>query len=99
MSLDNAPSPARPEPVVDQAKVAGTMTGILTGLGGVAVTLGAASVEEVDTAVTVLVGAVSAVLTAVNVLVPILRARVAREQVTPVSDPRAVDGTPLVPVT
>lgn len=89
----------RPEPVLDQARIAGTVNGVATGLGGILVTVGAASADDVTATQTALVAALSALVTLVNVVVPILRARVARGQVTPLASPQTTNGVPLVPTT
>jgi hypothetical protein len=81
---------------LDEAKIASSITGILTGAGTIAVTVGLATGTDVSTIVTVITAAVGALVTAVNSITPIVRARIARAQVTPVSDPKSSRGVRLV---
>jgi hypothetical protein len=87
----------RPEPVLDEAKIAGFVTAGLTAVLTVAVVLGFVAQEDTNTLVTTVVGIVGGVVTLVNFVVPKWRAWRARKQVTPLSDPRTVGGIPLVP--
>lgn len=84
---------SRPEPVVNGAAAAGAVTAVVGLLGIIAVTAHWITPEDsavlgpaVANGVIALVGAVSALVAAVR----------ARRHVTPLSDPRAADGTPLV---
>lgn len=95
---DLTPTP-RPEPVIDEAKVTQKVTAGLTALLTLAALGGFLSADQVPAVVTVLVTVAGAVFTAINFIVPIVRARVARDKVTPLASPRAADGKRLVPFT
>jgi hypothetical protein len=86
----------RPEPVLDEAKIVAKVTGLLTGAGTIATVLGLASVADTSTIVIVLTAVLGAGITAVNSILPIVRARIARDQVTPVGDPVSITGVRLV---
>ncbi len=88
---------ARPEPVLDEAVIAGKISAGATALLGFAVVLGLVAVDDVDTIVAALVAVATGAVTIVNYVVPKVRAYKARDKVTPVADPQAADGTPLVP--
>lgn len=85
------------EPVIDEAKIAGTIAGIATGAFGIAVTAGLIAADDVPT----LIGALSAIGTAavtiLNFLIPRVRAARARAKVTPLARPRDEAGRTLVP--
>jgi len=98
---DEAPSDGpRPEPVMDAAKLAGAISAAILALGGLLKFLGILVPPDYDldslasqagNAVLVLGGGWSLIGPAV-----VARFR-ARDKVTPLSDPRAADGTPLTP--
>ncbi len=86
----------RPEPVLDAAAtiralglVLGAVVAVL-GIFGVAVT--EQLVAQITTAITLVIGAAVAVWA---IVVPLRRGMRVRQQVTPLADPRAADGTPL----
>jgi fumarate reductase subunit D len=87
----------RPEPVLDEAKIAGTVTGVVTALLGVAAVLGLVAADDTNTVVTAVVAVATGVCTIVNFVVPKWRAWRARNKVTPISDPRGAFGVVLVP--
>lgn len=75
------------------SKVVGILSALVTSLAG----YGIVTVVQGD-AVTGLLGAIPGVVTLVGtVLAAFQTATKGEEQVTPMSDPRANDGTPLVP--
>lgn len=91
-------SSLRPTPLDDAAsKVArtvGTLSALVTALAGAGIAL--LSVEQAS-AVTALLGAVPGVVALVGTVLASFRVRdIAKPDVTPVEDPRAADGTPLV---
>lgn len=91
-------SAMRPTPLDDAAsKVArtvGTLSALVTALAGAGIAL--LSAEQAD-AVTGLLGAVPGVVALIGTVVAAFRVRdVAKPEVTPIEDPRANDGTPLV---
>lgn len=95
--MPNDVAVTRPQPVTTAGNVAGAVSGIATALGTVAVVLGIVTQTDADailTAVTVITGGI---VTLITVLAPILKARQARDVVTPLADPRTVDGVALVP--
>jgi len=88
----------RPEPVLDQAKVVATVTSVSTALLTLAAVGGLLTLEQIDGVVVALVSLAGAVVTVVNLVVPLVRARIARAQVTPLSSPHDADGSLLVSV-
>lgn len=90
-------SSSRPEPVLDAAKIAGAVSGAVTGLGGLLVLIGYTSEEAVRSWAVAAGGAVTGVGTLIAVVLPIITAIGARGQVTPLADPRTVDGATLTP--
>lgn len=86
----------RPEPVLNEAKIAATVTGVLTGLLSIAVVLG--FIQQVDTnaLIDAVVAIVGGLVTVINFLAPIVRARRARALVTPLVNPRDDSGASLV---
>jgi hypothetical protein len=96
--LEPAGEQQRPEPVLDEAKVAGTVSAVVVAV--VALVLLVIRGQAAD--LTALQLAVEAVLStgaaAVALLAPVWRARRARRQVTPLEAPQTADGVPLVPI-
>lgn len=91
-------STLRPAPLDDAAskvaRIVGTITALVTALAGAGISL--ISVEQAD-AVTALLGAVPGLVALAGTVFAAFRVRdVAKPDVTPVEDPRANDGTPLV---
>lgn len=91
-------SAMRPTPLDDAAskvsKTVGTLSALATALAGAGIAL--ISAEQAD-ALTALLGAVPGVVALVGAVLAAFRVRdVAKPDVTPVADPRADDGTPLV---
>lgn len=92
---DITPTP-RPEPVLDAQQLTRAVLGLL---GAVAALLALFGITlDLDDTVTQAIGSLVglAVLVA-GLVLPRLGAKRARELVTPVADPRAADGTRLVP--
>lgn len=89
--------PTRPEPVVDAGKLGGAVAAFASAVGVLAVALGIGLTAEKVNTIAIAIGAVVAAGTAVVALVaPIITARKARNQVTPLSDPRDAQGRELV---
>lgn len=91
--MSQLPAPVRPEPV----KLAGAIGGALAGVGTIVVALGWVSQANMDATTGAVVGLVSSVMVLLSIAAPIVTALRARRQVTPLADPRAADGVPLVP--
>lgn len=95
---DDGFSNLRPTPLDDAAgrvaRVVGTVSALVTALAGSGIAL--LTAEQAD-ALTGLLGAVPGVVTLAAVALASFRVRdIAKPEVTPVEDPRAADGTPLV---
>jgi hypothetical protein len=86
----------RPEPVLDEAVIAGKISAAATAVLGLAVVVGLVAADEVPNIVAALITIATGVATIVNYVVPKVRAYKARAKVTPLSSPQAADGTPLV---
>lgn len=91
-------SSLRPTPLDDAAskvaKTVGTLSAFVTALAGAGIAL--ISTDQAN-AVTALLGAIPGVVALVGAALAAFRVRdVAKPGVTPVDDPRADDGTPLV---
>lgn len=89
---------ARPQPVTAAGNIAGAVSGITTALATVAVVLGYLTQTDASTLTTAIAGIIGGIATLITVLAPILKARQARDVVTPLADPRTVDGVALIPV-
>src|SRR5690348_16256582 len=87
-------TPPRPEPVIEAARVAGTIPALVGAAATTFATLGVVTGWQWAEATAAALTAVGASLAKV---LPAGYAQGARAQVTPLSDPRAMDGTPLVP--
>lgn len=90
-------SSSRPEPVMDAAKIAGTVSGAVTGVGGLLVLFGYATTEDVRSWAVAAGGAVTGIGALLAAVLPIITAIGARGQVTPLADPKTVDGAALTP--
>lgn len=88
----------RPEPVLQAAKLAGAVSGLVTAGGATFVLLGWATGPQVMQWAVIAGGIVTAVGALLAAALPLITARGARKQVTPLIDPRDADGVPLVPV-
>lgn len=86
----------RPEPVLDAAKLAAAVSGAVTGIGGLLVLAGYATTDEVKEWAVAAGAAVVGVGALLGVVLPVITALRARDRVTPVADPRDVEGRPLV---
>jgi hypothetical protein len=93
----HAATPARPEPVVNFAKLASAVSGAVVALGAMFVLVGWASADQVQQWAVIAGGIVTAVGAVLAAVLPIGAASAARAQVTPLASPRAVDGAPMVP--
>lgn len=87
---------SRPEPVLDQGKVAGAIAGAVVAVVGVVLLLLRGEGGDLSALELALEGALTAVMAAGATVAPIWRAWKARGKVTPLADPRDDDGTPLV---
>lgn len=86
----------RPEPVLDAAKLAAAVSGAVTSIGGLLVVAGLVTSEEVRAWATAAGAAVVAVGALLGAVLPVITALRARDRVTPLADPRAANGQPLV---
>jgi len=87
---------SRPEPVVDEGKIAGAIAGAIVAVVAVVLLVIRGQASDLSALQVALQGALSAVMAAAAVIVPVWRAYRARRKVTPLADPRDDDGTPLV---
>jgi hypothetical protein len=87
----------RPEPVLEAAQLAGRISGLILAVGACFVILGWASPQQVQTWAVAVGGVVTALGGLLAYVLPVILAKGARAQVTPLESPRTVDGTPLVP--
>lgn len=88
----------RPTPLDDAAsrtaRVVGTLSALVTALAGVGIAVLSA---EQASALTAVLGAIPGVVALVGTAFAAFRVRdIAKPEVTPVEDPRADDGTPLI---
>lgn len=88
----------RPEPVLQAARLAGAVSGLVTAGGATFVLLGWATGPQVTQWAVICGGIVTAVGALLAAALPLITARGARKQVTPLTDPRDADGVRLVPV-
>lgn len=86
----------RPEPVLDAAKLAAAVSGTVLAVGALLVLIGWATADQVKSWAVIAGGIVTAIGTLMAVAMPIITAIGARAQVTPLAEPRSVDGVPLV---
>ncbi len=95
---DDGFSTLRPAPLDEAAgrvaRVVGTLSALVTALSGAGIAV--LSTEQAN-ALTALLGSIPGLVTLVAVAIAAFRVRtIAKPDVTPVEDPRANDGTPLV---
>jgi hypothetical protein len=90
------PTPTRPEPVLAAAKLAGAVSGLVVAVGAVFVLVGWVSPDEVQQWAVIAGGIVTALGAVLAAALPLITAHGARGQVTPLADPRGVNGDPLV---
>jgi hypothetical protein len=86
----------RPQPVLDWAKLAAAIGGLVTASGAALVFVGWATDTQVRQAAILAAGAVTAVGALVAVVAPLWAARRARALVTPLKDPRDNSGQQLL---
>jgi len=86
----------RPEPVLDAAKLAAAVSGVVLAVGAALVLVGWATTDQIKSWSVIAGGAVTAIGTLLAVVMPIITALGARAQVTPLAAPQGVDGAPLV---
>jgi hypothetical protein len=88
----------RPEPVLNAAKVAGAVSGLVVAVGAAFVLAGLITAEDVAGWAQVAGGIVLALGALVSAVTPMIAARGARAKVTPTADPRDSRGRRLIPV-
>lgn len=86
----------RPEPVVDAAKMAAAVSGLIAAAGAITTLVGWTTADQVQSATVLAGGLITALATLAAVIAPIVAAYRARALVTPVAWPRNDDGLPLV---
>ena len=86
----------RPTPVIDYARLASLVSALVVAGGGVLVLLGFVTSDQVAQWAQTIGLVVIAAGGVLAYVLPLAQARKATELVTPVSDPRAGDGTRLV---
>lgn len=89
----------RPEPVVDEGRIAGAIAGAVVAVVGLVLLIVRGQAGDLTALHLALEGALTAVMAAAAVIAPIWRARKARAEVTPLEDPRTIDGEALVVAT
>lgn len=90
-------APPRPEPVVNAAKLASAVSGVVLAVGVALVAVGITTQEEVENWATIAGAIVTAAGTLVAIVLPYIQALKARAEVTPKDDPVNDEGVPLVP--
>jgi hypothetical protein len=86
----------RPEPVLDAARLASAVSGVVLAVGAVLVLVGWATTDQVRSWSVIAGGAVTAIGTLLAIVLPSITALGARAQVTPLAAPVGVDGVPLI---
>lgn len=86
----------RPEPVVDAAKIAAAVSGLVAAAGAITTLVGWTTAEQVQSLLVLIGGLITALATLVAAAAPIVAAYKARAKVTPLADPRTNYGTALV---
>jgi hypothetical protein len=94
--LPTSGATGRPEPVLDAAKLAGAVSGIVLSVGTVFVLVGWVTADEVQNWAVIAGGIVMSIGTLLAIVLPIITALGARAQVTPLAAPVSVDGVPLI---
>jgi hypothetical protein len=98
MSTLTAGATGRPEPVLDAAKVAAAVSGTVLAIGTAFVLIGWATADQVQSWAVIAGGIVTAIGALIAVVLPIITAYGARAQVTPLADPRGMQGQ-VLPIT
>lgn len=94
--LPTAATSDRPEPVLDAAKLAAAVSGVVLSIGTVFVVVGWVTADEVQNWAVIGGGIVMSVGTLLAIVMPIITALGARAQVTPLAAPVSVEGVPLI---
>lgn len=97
MTIPDPVDGGRPEPVLDAAKVAAAVSGLVTAIGAALVLIGWTTPDQVEQWSVVGGGIVLAVAAVLAVVMPLATAWQARGKVTPLADPRDSSGAPLAP--
>jgi hypothetical protein len=91
-------NPARPQPVLDAAKVGGLVSAAVIGVGGaVFLIIGGVTSENLSAVGIAVGGGVTALVALATYLFSLAQGRKAAEQVTPLSKPQDAAGRALVP--
>lgn len=93
---DHAAETVDTEPVINAAKLGGLTAAAVTAVGGVIVLIIGGRAGDLSSLGLAVGAAVTAVASLVSYIAPVVHARKARTQVTPLARPRDCDGTPLV---
>lgn len=92
------PIGSRPEPVMDAARLASAVSGLVVAVGAILVILGITTQDDVQNWASIAGGIVTALGTVVAVVMPMWQAYRARPLVTPLSDPQDNAGRELIPL-
>lgn len=87
----------RPEPVVDEGRIAAAIAGVVVAVLGLVLLVVRGQAGDLTALELAVQGTVTAGMAAAAAIAPIWRAYRARAKVTPLEDPRDVDGEKLVP--
>ncbi len=85
----------RPEPVLDAAKLAAAISGVIAAAGAITTLYGWTTAEQIQSLTVLIGGLITALATLVAVVAPIVTAQRARAKVTPLADPRNIHGDAL----
>lgn len=88
----------RPEPVLDQGRIAAVVGGAVVAVVGLVLLIVRGQAGDLTALQIALEGVLTSIMAAAAVIAPLWRARKARDKVTPLEDPRTADGVPLVPL-
>lgn len=88
----------RPEPVLDAAKIGGLVAALVVAIAATVSLVLAGRWTDINALGTTLAGVASAVLALTAYLAPVWQARKARAKVTPLADPRDVQGRKLIAI-
>lgn len=96
---DHAAAPARPEPVLDAAKLGGLLSALFIAAGGVAgIFVAGFTVDDLGALGFALAAVIVAAAAVASYAVQVWQGYKARALVTPLSSPRNADGVPLMEV-
>lgn len=95
-TTDSPAGLSRPEPVMDAAKITAALSGLVTAVGSAVILGGVATATKVQEWTVVSDAIVAALVTLLSIVLPLVTAKGARAQVTPLSQPQGVDNAPLI---